>query len=406
MYLSVPAWLAYLAVALQLAIAVVVYRVDARAPTHRTFAVFIALNAVWDLGDILSRLAPADHAAAWDVATHYVTLPTTLALLAFSGLLLARPTWLAGPWARRVLGAVAVFWMVALLVLRPAWPMGDVEDGSFTTSWRSLGDALWYPGLAVAAFLLTRRDRDLADRAIALGLLAYPLGSAPYLVSALQYLWPYRAGLGIIVGGDLVLATLATLLAIATAAWLAARHLRDGFGWLVLFVATALVGMAYLPSLPDALEQTLSALPALVFSGLIGYAVLRGRLFDIDLRLVVGLHRATFVAAVGLSFVLLTAIAGRLAPGASGTGLGVLAAVLVALAVRPVQIVSGRFVDRLAAGLDVTPATLHARKQAIYAEAVRRGERERRLHALRVQLSLDMDDAMRIEHDVHRQTSG
>ena len=142
----------------------------------------------------------------------------------------------------------------------------------------------------------------------------------------------------------------------------------------------------------------------LVGLAVLGYAILRHQMFDIDLKLKVTVRRSTVLAAFGAAFFLGSELLEELIPIESLV-LGVAAAGAMSLALRPLKRFAERLADQLMPGVEASPVYLAGRKADVYRAAFESGiadekvtVRERAmLNGLRRQLGLTIEEVAIIE---------
>lgn len=138
------------------------------------------------------------------------------------------------------------------------------------------------------------------------------------------------------------------------------------------------------------------------------YGILRTHLFDIDLKIKFALRQSTLLAFFAGVFFVASESLEELVP-VEGFYLGLAAAALIALGLRPLQRISARLADQLMPNVKDTAAYRRERKEEVYRAALEGGleagtvsARERRiLEALRRKLEIEPAEAARIEQRVH-----
>lgn len=143
------------------------------------------------------------------------------------------------------------------------------------------------------------------------------------------------------------------------------------------------------------------------YVSLLTYGILKTQLFEIDLKVKLGIERSTFVAVFGVAFLAVSEIAEALL-GVDGTLYGVGAAVVIGLFFRRVEQGAEYVADRLMPGVEDTEEYRAERKREVYRAAVESAaedevitEKERDVLAgLQDELALDRTDALEIERDV------
>lgn len=145
-----------------------------------------------------------------------------------------------------------------------------------------------------------------------------------------------------------------------------------------------------------------------VYVPLMAYGILRGQIFDIDLRLKAGLRRGTIALAFLAVFFVVSETVESIANTRWGPVYGIVAAAALALAGDRLQTIASRAADAAMPGVHDAPAYVDARKEAVYRTAVVEAwesgsvtEKERRLlDHLRASLGLDATRAEGIEREV------
>lgn len=139
---------------------------------------------------------------------------------------------------------------------------------------------------------------------------------------------------------------------------------------------------------------------------LVGYGILRTQLFDIDLKIKIGIERSTIVGAFAVAFWLGGELLERMIP-VDGPILGLAAAGALALAFRPLQRGAERLADTVMPGVKQTPDYADARKHEVYRAAIEGAladgdvtDKERAmLRRLRETLGIGETDAGALESD-------
>jgi len=159
---------------------------------------------------------------------------------------------------------------------------------------------------------------------------------------------------------------------------------------------------------PMLLGKLVYALGTLLAVPLIAYGILRTQLFDIDLRIRWTIKQSTVGIVIFAIVFLVSEGAEQLLSEQLGNYWGLLAAAVIAIALRPVQ----RFAERVAAAAmpntQNTPEYKSDRKRQVYeaaiAEALQDGgmsEKERSLlNRLRESLDISLSDAEKLEREI------
>lgn len=169
-------------------------------------------------------------------------------------------------------------------------------------------------------------------------------------------------------------------------------------------ITLGLPGLDERPVVGPILEYSNLWIP-IVFAGLLAYAVLRYQILDIDLRIKRGVRRGTIVAAFVIVFVAVEQLVGAFASDRLGLVGGIVAAVALAFAFRPLDRVAERIADAAMPRVEDTPAYIASRKLAIYRATVEGAladglitPRERTmLDRLRAELAIEPHEADAIE---------
>ncbi len=399
---------------LQLAAAVWVFSLAPGNARHRSFAILVTLNAIWDLveGLLFSTLPPRDD--------YYLRLYTHLAVWASAALV-----WFLCLYPKRARRANWIGW--ACLVGAGAlsvWYAGDrsaAESPMFT-----LISVAWTPLLAWGAFrsLQTplRQPRD--PRAwsmilVATAFLVYPLSQAvtmlspSYWANLIDYLTDVGSASAVadaIVETLYLAARVAALFLAVLAIRAASRQQQSGVGKST-FVG-ALLGLVFLARVLDVFRVDFPAVNALVFGIVLTYALARARLFDIDLRLKVTVSRGEVVASFTFVFILVSQVVEAFFEDEFGQDylIGGIACGLLLFALNPLQRWAERFAGRLLPTVERTRSYEGGRKRDVYRDALAEAwsdgritiKERRMLDAFAKQLRIEETDAAQMEVDVVR----
>lgn len=193
-----------------------------------------------------------------------------------------------------------------------------------------------------------------------------------------------------------------------------ARYLVLAFGTRDIITGTLLVSQGFVPFTETVWELHMVGFPlsTLLFVTITTYAVLKARLFDIDLRLKVAFRRSTLAAIFAIVF-FVASEAAEAWIGIDGFWGGLAVASLATLALRPLHRWTTRFVDVAMPSVQDTDEYRLVRKREVYLAAVESAlvdgsvsERERAiLHALQAQLELAHDEVQHLERQVVSATS-
>lgn len=195
-----------------------------------------------------------------------------------------------------------------------------------------------------------------------------------------------------------------------TAARRRARWFALGFGARDLFnvvVWTAYPAIRSVPFWGDFLANIGPALVSILYVLLLAYAVLRFQLFDLDLKLKLAIQGGTIGGVIAMAFFVGSELLESVVP-VHGTLLGLVAAGVIVLLLRPLQALAERLADRLVGGISRRPEILVDRKHDVYRAALegaledgRVSERERAVLArVREQLSIPEATARRLEEEL------
>ncbi len=189
------------------------------------------------------------------------------------------------------------------------------------------------------------------------------------------------------------------------ARWFAlAFGLRDLFNVVVWTLYPAIRRISFWG---DFLANIGPALVSILYVALLAYGVLRFQLFDLDLKLKFALQQGTVGAVIATAFFAGSELLESVVP-VHGTLLGLAAAGIIVLLVRPLQRLAERFADRVMGGISSRPGYLEDRKHEVYRAALEGAledgavsERERGILArVREQLSIPVATAERLEREV------
>lgn len=334
---------------------------------------------------------------------------------------------LHGRWPFYVLGAVSVVLFGALLVWAEfAFSFTAGEIGLNYTSASGYGplsifnsiQQLVYGAIGVVCAWSFLRGGEIAMRrpnllvalgfalttAIHVGIIARELAGTLVVVDE----W-HRVYLALReVSAELTLACALLLVAAAL------RH-REGRGLALVSAAVLVAASALSAALAllagTAASITLDALLKLSIPGLVGYAVLKHRLFDIDLRLKWTLRRGT-VAAIFLGvFFVVAQLAQNFLSESMGWAFGGVVAGVLLFAIAPVQRLAERFADAAMPNVADTPEYRSTRKIEVYCSAIRFAladrivtrDEERHLMQLATELGIPAADAFRLREETERE---
>lgn len=281
--------------------------------------------------------------------------------------------------------------------------------------------------LAYVHFLLRALDtplvRPLKTRTgRALLWLATPLVALPF-VAPTRFVGPDLTPIGWRLALDTADAVVVTFaLACAGSAWLRAAHgsvarrrarlYAIGFG---IQDATVLAFYAIIRSSSSAVDWYDNyASPALftIAMAVIGYAMLRWQLFDIDLRIRAGISRAALASFFVATFVIVAQLAQNYLTGALGWLVGGLAAGVLLVALRPLERIAERLASRAMPGVAPTNEYLAFKKLDVYRAAVESAleaggidvKERTMLDRLREKLGVAATDANAVEAEIRATT--
>ncbi|HLE97473.1 MAG TPA: hypothetical protein VI997_08900 [Candidatus Thermoplasmatota archaeon] len=315
----------------------------------------------------------------------------------------------------------AVFWGVHGLAAGPPGPQMLAPIGPLFVAY-----AAFELGFAVIAWLCLREWRRAAPgpRRTSILLVAFGFSvvvvydTLGILLLVPEFVTRHAPAMQAALAGSL-------LLALALVAWsatgLAARTLRAEAGatrtegrrfLLALTLPVVSVGFSLLveravPTLAP-LDQVFAGLWRLVLPLVVGYALVRHNLFDIDLKIKWGFARGTLAAMFAAVFFVVAETAQQFLSDAYGYAVGGAAAALLLFALHPLQRVSGRVSDALLPRVTDTPSYRSYRKLVVYRAAVEGAWADDELtprelevlRRLREELDISAEDAAAVEADV------
>lgn len=412
------------AAGLMLALAAWLCWLDFRSRAVRAFATFLVLWAGVTIAlraGAFEAVAPPQANALADTARHYRI--GALGAMVYFAAVYPRPRgWLARPIGLLALVAVSAGVVLALLA-QPC--LASCREGSATLHGPLVVITNAVPLAAAALAVVFARDAARAPAGhartslllVTAGFLAHAVVTVG-LLGAAWILTPQTMIAGLSQGWGPVAAALnlAPIGPAAAALVLLRRATRDdpSLGGpsrrLVLLVLLGLLVGAVASWAPDLAANPnavffVLGLWRLAFPILIGYALVRHRLFDIDLSARRFVDRATLAAFFAAAyFIVSEAVASYLGPRI-GTFAGIVAAGLLLFAAAPLERAAVRLARRaVGPALDASDPE---RRREIYREMARRAwangaldARERRfLDGVRARLALTAEDTARIEAD-------
>lgn len=362
-----PSWLPANAVPdaiaglVEIAILIAVLRVDFNRPTHRAFALFLALLAVAAL-DYALVVNPATSRFGW-YTTGYITLALPFAL-AYFGLRLAGN---AVPRSLRRVGPGVL--LAGLVVVETAYVLnhdlwvrfessGEITQGPL---YASIAAYVAIQGVLAAAMAAqaARAPNTLTSQGFALASMAFMLRPALWGVNWLARLLVGPPPSPVIAGASILFCTIG-ILAVFAAAWRLNQRANNASStrptaraFAALAVTAGLLGFAirlqtaYGPDLGFSVLGFVDGIIGLVFVGLLTYTLLRYRVFGIDLKVKLTIRRGTLAGVFLATFFIVAQVAEAFAAtyiGGFGWVLGAVAAGLLLFALNPLQ----RWSERLA----------------------------------------------------------
>lgn len=423
------AWLLttqFAAAGLMLLLAAWLLKLDMGNRVHRAFALFLALRAAVIVanraGDVTSD--PNDNEMFASVASYYLIAlaPATLYFIS----VYPEPR---GPFASRIGAWVLVVATGALEALY-MWDhclFSCAEGGASATgplgvlitlgpaaagiaAWVLAGDARGRPGDPARDSFMVMSAAFLVDAATAGGIFLALLVQSPANLVAAYQPWPILPVAGFFAAACLSLATVLSFLRMARRSpqdRLASRRVA------LLAVAAALVASSVSIAPPD---FRLAALAALGLARLapplmIGYALLRLRLFEVDVRIRWTLSKAALGSVFLACFFIVSEATAAFLGERFGTYLGIAATGVLLFFAAPLQSLSERLI-LTSLGTPRSPLRLSLEDRlALYRDQAREAWKDGSfapherayLDALRARLELAADDALRVESDVAAQ---
>jgi hypothetical protein len=396
----------------------------ARSPVNRAFAAFLVARAVVILANRINvDLGPATGSVSWDRIAGYASLAVVPLVLYF---LLVYMWPRKQGWRQALQAAPLAVGLAALL----AYSVAPCLNACLTPRhWQALGPLSLVSqsyGLAYAAVALvlalegTRREPGPRREAAYLLSAAFALNSvltdaltAGNVLSSSPF--PSVAGLEPSLWTDVFMASssvalLVSLAALGAYAVLALREPRSRQKVTATCVAAvaaglcgAWIGAGLAPAAPGAFilglwRGLLAALPA--------YALVRHRLFDLDVKLRWTIRRGTVALAFLAMFFMVSQVAQSYLTSEYGWGVGGVAAGLLLFGLSPLERLGGRLADAIVPHQHPEARlSLEGRKSLFLAQArmawedgaLDRNER-RLLENLRQRLGLSAADAASLEH--------
>lgn len=450
MALNVPASLQLIAGIVMFLLVPVILYLDRKAEANRAFSAFLLVQGgVLFTGGMALRADAVEPLAFWASLYPYFNVAVPFAVAYFVSVYPRRRSWLpAGipAWAPFLVGAA----IVELIVLgRPGlyWAVDSITpelaEGLFWPGRRAMGLMFWVGELAlVAGAIVLTRDvvkgrpgtARIATALVGMGMFApvsCQCAGGEFLNRTLYQGWillgtphtqdPFTIGPVVGVLHELLILLVVGLF-LAEFAYVSyhafrsddprLRRILQPFVGLIAIAAGLLVAV-FMPFFPEAQRATwwlsLYGFWWLVGTGLIGYAIARHSLFDLDVKLKRGLEQGTVAAAfVTVFFVVSEGAQVLFADVAGNEFLGVLAAGGLVFVLSPVQRLARGVADTAMPGTkDVAEMDAGEREELFREQAElvwmdgQLSEKDRKvLGNLRQRLGLDAERADEIEAEV------
>lgn len=395
-----------------LLLGLVVLALDPRRSANRAFA---ALCVARGIVNSTAPLGFVDDGAAQAVAltvNWYFESCVIFIVAWFVAVYPRRRAWAPPRWALPLLGVGALLALAASALVLLAVPEGErlaLAEGPFLL--RNVVVWLAYSGaLVVFARDLARAEPGRARTSLFLVHAAFAViiarnaTSATWVVQTDEGAAAARSALNIVVGA-LGLAAAAFVLARAKGDEAFTRARRATFLLVLVVIATSLLGRH---SGSAALASVVRGLWYLAFPGLVAYALLRYRLFGLDVKVRWTIRQSTIAGAFIAVFFVVSEMATQIFSTAVGTFTGIVAAGALVFAMAPLQ----RAAERLASAAtdDAKPAAQMAPNERVdayralvehaWADRVLTAEERALLSRARNALGLTADDALRVEDAV------
>ncbi|HUR26114.1 MAG TPA: hypothetical protein VM327_08905 [Candidatus Thermoplasmatota archaeon] len=410
---------------LLLAVALLAVKFDSRV--NRAFALYLMLEGLAILLLNIARLeGETDPNDLWLRLTYYPSVMLPIALLYFL-VVYRRP--LGGP-AVRAAGITAVLLAGAVGILHALDPCASAcLDGN--GSWRAGILTAFYGlktlALGVVALVLAldvlRGRAGPRSRAVllvsgAFGLLAFfDAGLVVFLVATEPLHSGYVAGPWI--AAARLLALPAVVVAMAALGVVARCQARDGLSHparILVLVLMALASVAFVAIPADSASGNLGTLLAgtwrTLVPAVVAYALVRHRLFDVEVKVRASLVFALVAAVYGGTYFLVSEGLEAVVSSRFGALGGLVAAALLTLLARPITDAARRLAAFLVPGLQVKPTAPIADREAIYRsqflllmeDGTLTTKERRLLDQLRGHLGIPVARARRMENAIGRET--
>ena len=420
------------AAAATLALAAWFLALDFENRLHRAFALFLVLRGLATLGTGL--LTVPEWNPLWAALTAYFGIALPFAALYFAYVYRLQRT--RAPRRRFVLPVL----LVAAILLEALY----FRDHALFSSHGASGEVVFGPlfllvGLVYIVYALianvmildyarsTTHTPSLLVAGLGFGLICVHAGISILLISPVDLpgereptatgggppLAAIGAGLLLLVAALAMIPAVLRLRRLARRDAAAREPATTAIRILALPVATAVLavlGLLVSSHFALGLVQAFEALWTLAFVLLVAYALLRHRLFDIDVRARITIRRTTLAAFFVAAFFIGTELTKNYFETRFDSVVGILAAGLLLLALHPLQ----RLADRLArvAVPHATPvgALSHPEHLALYKEQVQiawadgtlSAKERRMLDRTRDRLHISLEESMRVENAVVR----
>lgn len=397
---------------LVIALVAVILRFSSRAA--RAFALFLVLSG---FGDILLALdnTPRIELFVSRLAI-YAILPQSFALL-----------YLMGRYRERKFGIPLPRWQAGLLfVLGGALDLAYLLDHRLvfdfeSLRWGPLALFLWLPPVVAACGGLffchaaLRRPERAARRGGLLAALAFSLRAGFLGARGVLTLAAGQAGT---TNPTQVIVWAVAILPVAGVAILLARAdrnpplpelglVRRGLGALLLAAGSgaALGGLRLTVGAPQATIDLVDGIWQLAFPMLMGYAILRHGLFELDMKIKRTVQSSLLAAAFVATFFAAGEVAQLVFSEAAGPYVGVMAASALLFGIHPLQRLAERLSSAALPGVKPISRMTHGERLALFREEAEAAwadrhldvKERRMLDILRVRLALTADEALRVE---------
>lgn len=401
------------------ALATLILVLDARSPVHRAFAVFLGIRAVVNFGSAfgLSLIAGIDP---------YLGVLLPFVALHFAIVYHRR--------MRRSHGrawTVPLLWgygLLGVLALREhhQWLWGPIGVFGPFQFWMFAARMIVYAAIGLLlAWDATRSPADAHQRSLLVVSMGFVLNPLFVSVGALAHLFDEARRFGFLAtpSGVTWLAVLPCLAALVLLQIAGRRAAEPSFRrgtrvWGLAFLACAALAVltvvvsGYSVSHPTYI--VMDGAMTLAFPLLVAYALLKHRLFDIDLAIKWSIRRGTVASAfVGAFFLAQEGAEYVIASRTGSTLVGIAGAAALVAVVKPLGRLGARISDAAMPAVQETPEYERARKLEVYEEAVDSllddgklsAKEEEALARMRRRLGLDEAEAREAERRVREARS-